>query len=897
MKRRSIKLIFTVFTQVLFFSAGNFYAENIDAEGPINESIEHVLNQKLNHSVDKKKTSFVTNMPTSLSDTPDSSSVSTEDASNEKKVDINFDAIELTEVINKLAAIKGVNVILPTGDTAIKSKVTLILEDRLPISKAWDLLYTILDIAGYTLMKKLDSYVIIKNDKNIEHNPLPIYIGVSPEHLPDTDKRIRYIYYLANIQVPDDAGARQSEINSIFSELLPKEALYRYLPTSNGVLLVEKANNIKAVMKIILELDKVGFREHIDIIKLQHASADIVEELFTKNILAVARPVAGPRRIGWHGQSKADYFSSNIKIIKELRTNSLLLLGTEQAVDRVREFILKYIDVELDSGKSILHTYQLQYLDAASFAKTLENIISSASTKGTGQSRSAGTAVGPERFFEGVIIRTDTPPTSQAKGVYFGGNRLIIAARNDDWLRIKKLIEELDRPQAQVIIEVLIADLEVKDERYFGSNMRTPAALNLPTILDGGSMQFESAQAAAAVADDTNGLNVDLMSKYQTGSTTVDPLATMATGASGIITLSDNDGNTWSILKILQTYSNSKILSHPHIIATNNEKATVTIGETRLLRAEATVGTGGAAAAKRKETKANLQVEITPRISAGNTVNLQVLVDFKEFIGDNNNRIARNVTTNANVKSGSILALGGLIKINTNHGTSHTPILGKIPLLGWLFKKKSGNTQKNNLTVFIRPTIIEPRLRGGLGYYTKDYIKVAKEYVNDGMLFDTLRDPVTKWFFKTGINAEDAIDVFASEDPAGRHGKIGSIHQVKNELPMPQFTKDPTQTVLAAAEGRTKMKPVELSPSLELKNNLMDYPGIDRGIKLTKGKRGRRRSRKNVKVVQPNDIAAPVKEITSSTIVVKEDSQSTTVEGREEQLKKMLVNQENPLLG
>ncbi|MFC1845703.1 hypothetical protein ACFLX2_01095 [Candidatus Dependentiae bacterium] len=906
MKRQLARLIFAVLA--LSFLGGDLYARRSRAKRPTDESIEHILDQKLSRPAGERPVEIITNMPTSLPDNPDIvGDVKEQEDSTEKKIDVHFDAVDLTEVINTLAAQKGVNVILPTGDAAIKSKITLTLDDRLPVSKAWKLLYTILDVAGYTLMKKADGYVVIKNDKDIERNPLPIYIGVSPDDLPSTDKRIRYIYYLANIQVPKQAQARQSEINSIFTELLPKGALFRYLPTSNGVLLVEKANNIKAVMKIILELDKVGFREHLEIIKLRHASADIIEDLFTKNILAVARPRPGPRRVGWRGQSKADYFSKNMKIIKEPRTNSLLLLGRKQAIDRVREFIVKYIDVELDSGKSILHTHQLQYLDAAPFAKTLENIVAAASTRGTGQSRASGTAKGPERFFEGVIIKTDTPASARTGSVYFGGNRLVIAARNDDWLRIKKLIEELDRPQPQVIIEVLIADLEIKDERYFGSHTRTPAALNLPNILEGGDMQFQSAQPAAAVAtaagDATSNLHVDLMGKYVTTGdipTTIDPLATVATGGSGIISLSDNDGNTWSILKILQTYDNSKILSHPHIISTNNQKATVTIGETRLLRAEATVGTGGAVAAKRQEKNADLKVEITPRISAGNTVNLQVLVDFKEFIGDSNTRIDRNVTTNANVKSGSILALGGLIKIDTSHGTNQTPLLGRIPLIGWLFKRKSGRTQKNNLTVFIRPTIIQPRLRGGLGSYTKDYIKVAKEYVNDGMLFDTLRDPITRWFFKTGVDAEAAIDVFASEDLAGRHGKVGSIDLAENEVPMPQFRKDPNTTVLAAAEGRAKPRAAELSPTLELKSNLMDYPGVDHNAMLTKRKKRRRRSRKKMEMAQAKKAARSTKPVKVAAArpkkIVKKKQVVAQSLSPEEKLKKMLANEQNPLL-
>jgi hypothetical protein len=71
---------------------------------------------------------------------------------------------------------------------------------------------------------------------------------------------------------------------------------------------------------------------------------------------------------------------------------------------------------------------------------------------------------------------------------------------------------------------------------------------------------------------------------------------------------------------------------------------------------------------------------------------------------------------------------------------------------------------KTNLTVFIRPTIIMPRLRRGVSQYTKDYLQVAKQYANEGDLFDGLQDPVTRWFFKTGTPASELIDEFIKKD-------------------------------------------------------------------------------------------------------------------------------------
>lgn len=861
----------------------------------------------------------------------------TQEGNGERKFDINFESVDLVDVINRFSTERGVNILIPTGANEIKSKLTLKIDERVTVDQAEKLLYTILDVAGYSLIKRLDGYTVVKNDNNIARSALPIFIGVSPDELPDTDERIRYFYYFSNVQVPVNGTEGQSELNSIFQQLLPADAVYKYVPSSNGVLVVDKANNIKAAMKIVLELDKVGFKENLEIVKLAYTNAQVIADLFNTNILGAADQV-NRLRVGVRGKSQTEYFSSAMKIIPENRTNSLMLLGTQQAIDRVKDFIFRYLDVQLESGKSILHTYQLQYLEAATFAKTLENLVNSSTQGGVaGQSRAAaGGATGPERFFEGVIIKADTPAAAADGSMssrYFGGNQLIIAARNEDWLRIKKLIEELDRPQPQVIIEVLIADLTLSDERLLGAHSRMPSSLNLP-----GGLQFQTAASEFALATPQNNttatkanINVDLLNKdgYNTSATTpvnIQPLPTASSGGSlnngtTVISLNDANGNTWSILQILESYDNSKILAHPHVVATNNQKAVVEIGEVRMLPAEATIGQGGAAIAKLAEKSANMKVEITPRISGGEIVNMQVTVKFNEFIGDTSDRIDRQVVTNANVKTGTILALGGLIKIDTEQGLSGTPLLSRIPILGYFFKRKTGTNQKNTLTVFIRPSIVMPRLRGGIDRYTQDYIKVAKNYVDDGMLFDTLRDPVTRWFFSTGVDAKAAIDTFATENQYGdsEEEELEESVKTKSHAPVKRlFTHNDDVTVLAAAEG---IKPKKKQDRvLEMKKDLMDYKAEpapesvaenksvesvakNEAVELPQGKLPAREKKKltgaTTVVAQTPDQAQSKSK--KNPVVAKHSKKQPAphkapASSREERLRQMLAQEGNPLL-
>ena len=413
-----------------------------------------------------------------------------------KMISFYFDNEDVIDIINFLAAEREVNVVLPMGANAINAKLTLHLEDKITTEEAWDILYTILDIAGYSMIAKEDTYNIVKTSKEVNRDALPLYI-VKPEEIPNIDKRIRYLYYFSNIKIADE---NQGDIVNIIKDVLPAEtglAWYKLDAQSNSVIMSDKANNIRGVMNIISALDTVEAQEKPEIIQLRYQNADTIANLFNNELLKTTGD-ANQMRLGIRQPNGATYFK-RVRVIPDARTNRLIVFGRPQAIERVRDFINKYIDVELESGKSILHVYQLQYLDAQKFAPILDRIVKSERAGGTEQSKGTLAAGGTERFFDGVIIRADQPQTitgDQAGGSYQGSNNLIIAARNDDYERIKRLIEQLDIPQPQVIIEVLIADLTIQDIASLGASVRNPLGLGMPN-----NVNFQSAQATDFLTD------------------------------------------------------------------------------------------------------------------------------------------------------------------------------------------------------------------------------------------------------------------------------------------------------------------------------------------------------------------------------------------------------------
>ncbi len=747
----------------------------------------------------------------------------------DERISFSFNQEELTNVITYVATKKGVNILLPTkAEDKVTGTVTWHLDEKISVDKAWSLLQTILSIAGYSIIPYPTYQEVIKNSPSISREPVPLYVGMPYESLPATDARIRYMYPLANIK--SEGQEAENEVITVLKAWLPANSFYKIDPTSNMLIVMAQSNDIRGIMPVIASLDRPGFQEKMEIIQLQHTQAKTIADLFNNKIM---QSNDGNRyRLDTKKPSESMFFSKHLKMVANERRNNIIVLGRPQAIDRTRNFIKNYLDVAQDSGKSVLHTYSLQYLNATDFAKVLESVLLQSQQGGTEQSTAGRqTAVGPQRYFDEVIIAVDTPENSEvasggeegggAESAFYGGNTLIIACRNDDWKRIETLIGKLDQPSPQVLIEVLITDLTLDDSRALGTALRNPEKIPMAgdtafqsahlapgamvkTLGDGTAPPDDVTNTVGFITDQTGQpSSADMLrtfgvdangTRVQDGETSI---ATGLTPGSTVLSFNDNDGKTWGITQIVKLLDHSKILSHPHIISTSDKKATIKISETRVLQGPASGSAGGNVVATRENIEAKLLVEITPRIALSNekdnAVNLQVVIDIDQFKSSSDDtRTTRNVTTNVTVNTGDILALGGLIRSNEQDAETETPVLAKIPLIGWLFKKRTKTKQRTNLTVFISPTVILPRNREGMYEYTKDYLGITRTIAKEGGMFDSLKDPITRWFFTDQKSpTEEFTDDFLKNDERFA------------QAPMPRADISPTKAPKKQSETRS----------------------------------------------------------------------------------------------
>ena len=285
-------------------------------------------------------------------------SAETAPESNVGKVPINYVDEDILDIINDLSEKKKVNVVVPTGANALKIKVNFKLPYKETVDKAWDLLKTYLDMAGYSLLPKGDMFIIVKNSKDVfdakhARQPTRMFIDVKPTDLPSTDERITYLYYFSNLKINATGDSR---IGVIAGEILPEQSFYKLDSATNSILVTAKSFDVKAFMELVTHLDHTEYKEHLEFIRLRYTTAKDVADMFNNDILKAGTPKTSLARYRTDIKKPVEdsYFPESIKIIDYPQHNSLVVMGRSQAIDRVRKFVYKYIDVELESGQSIL---------------------------------------------------------------------------------------------------------------------------------------------------------------------------------------------------------------------------------------------------------------------------------------------------------------------------------------------------------------------------------------------------------------------------------------------------------------------------------------------------------------------------------------------------------------
>ncbi|MGB8468117.1 MAG: secretin N-terminal domain-containing protein [Candidatus Babeliales bacterium] len=664
-------------------------------------------------------------------------------------IEINLENSDLQNIIAWISAQYHVSFVseetlqpLPAGSKTITGN-SIIFHSHKSLSKKemWDLFITFLDLYGLTLVATAhaDIYKIKITEPNkaqsANKTALPSYINVHWKNLPQDDMRIRYIYFVKNSTL--------AALQGIVDAFRSNTATLQPLEKLNAFIMTDKSSNIRALMQIVDDLDQITSPEVLSVLRLRNTDAEVVKNLYEELTKQEDPQKLAARILGAKKAPTAVYFPASVRLIAEPRTNTLIILGDKDGIKKVEDFILKYVDVELEIPYSPVYVYELQYVSADAMAQLLNEVTKFAPNSPAAQS--GGVRQG-DKYLQPMTFQPEP-----------SGNRLLIRAEKEDYLKVREIIKQLDVKQPQIAIEVLVVDVNSTDSRELGVQIRNKDFNTISKNLNFQNSGLPNASGTSQPVIDPN--TGSIVSNLISLAANQDPGSTL-------LTITSATGGVWGIFKALQTVVHTNVIANPFLITTNKYQAQVSIGQTRRVLTAQVVGVATANALG--DVSASLTVKITPQINALGIINLDIAINIDTFTDATNpndaNKNVKTIRTNTSVGNKEILAIGGLLQTTQNDSTTEVPLLGSIPVIGWFFKNKTKSIIKDNLLVFIAPRIVEPLLEGGLTQHTQVKADNAKIDFREMTEPATRRDPIHRWFFRDKMDENaDTVDIFVQQ--------------------------------------------------------------------------------------------------------------------------------------
>ena len=577
---------------------------------------------------------------------------------------------DIKDVIKQISKATGRNFII---DDKVKGKVTIISERPMTREEAYQTFLSALEVAGYTIVKGPAGVIKVIPLKDAIQEPIPTHVDTTPV----TDMFITRLIALQNISAV--------EMSNAIKGLVSREGNLFAYPATNTLIITDSGTNIDRLMKIIKELDQEGPQQVLEIIPITNASARDISQMVTQ--LFDQQKAAGAKTTGKKG-GELEEMAEVSKIIADERTNSVIVLASRRAIDKVRGIIQKLDRSMAEGQEGKIHVYYLRHAKAKTMAETLSTLTSGAGTKKDGK---AAAAAGPTvAEFEGGIKVTADDST----------NSLIITSSAKDFQTlIDKVISKLDIPRRQVYLEAVVMELSV----------RKGSELGMGGAFGGGGVGPFNVFGSTPYGD--------MLSGFMSGNPTFP--AGLIGGLLGKdtipIAIGDQIKNIPSagiFFTALSSYGDANVISTPSILTMDNEEAKIEVKGTEYYKTLANAtAVGNNFSVNSSET--GLIVKITHQIGEASNVALKIEQSLSNVSGKSadpqvpNPTKERKVNTSVVTHDGQTVIIGGLMEDILTTRKRKIPILGDIPILGNLFKSTEVDKQKVNLLIFITPHILK----------------------------------------------------------------------------------------------------------------------------------------------------------------------------------------------
>lgn len=584
-----------------------------------------------------------------------------------KGASLNFVNVDISTVTKSISEITGKNFIF---DEKLRGKITVIAPEGLGPEAAFNLFVSLLELKGMTAVPAgKDTYKIIMRIKARQHG-----IELSTEKPPVNESYIAQLIPLKHIDSKDAVD--------FLKPVVATDGHISAFQPGNLLLVVDSGINLKKIISIIKLIDLPLLNEEPELVILKHASAGEAAAIINEGASRILTKVPGKT------------VSARPRAVADQRLNAVVLFGVKAQRNSMKR-LLALLDTPTEDAQGGINVYFLENADAEDLAKVLTGIVAGVK-KASIRSK---TKVPLKTLRKDISVTADKAT-----------NSLVIVASQSDYLSLLNVIKQLDRRTRQVMVEAMIIEASVDKLHELGAKWRVIARDGGEPVFVTGFGSLDSTSISSIISG-LSGLTIGGMGNFFS------------------IPVLQPDGTTsditvpgFSALFRMNEFKDViNVLSTPQILTSDNKEATIMVGENVpfISRMESDPSRANSVFNTIERKDVGITLRLTPQITEGDYVKLDIYLEISAVketpagvsaetilttVGPTTTK--RSTETSIIIRDAQTVVIGGLIQEKSEETITKVPLLGDIPILGWLFKSRGVSKNKTNLIVFLTPYVV-----------------------------------------------------------------------------------------------------------------------------------------------------------------------------------------------
>jgi general secretion pathway protein D len=580
-----------------------------------------------------------------------------------EKLSFNFEQVEIAKLVALVGEHTGKGFVV---DESVTGRVTVITGEPIPTAQAFQVLVRVLEGSGYTLVERDGLYHVrpLEGEDPLE---APVVGADAPLDQVGLVTRIMALQHIrANDVLP---------LLSPMVRLAEQGSLAAFAPT-NHLIVTDTASNIHRIEALLAELDRPEQSDQLTVITLQHASAAELASQISQALAGAEGAGAQMTRRMQQVVNGRGAVPLGFTLVAAEQANALIVSAGPLQLKQIQDMVAK-LDVPPESmAAGRLQAVFLNYLSAEAAAKQLTALLEKRKT----DDRS-----------EQVAVEADTT-----------NNAVLVDAGPLAFASVKQLLEQIDRPPQQVLVEVMIVEVAQNQSLELGVEW---------SAIDGSGENGSNTVIGRSRPGETDSLSRLVQES-------VFPQGLTFGLSRGTLELADGTvvPRVPFLLQALDQDRDVDILSHVPLRTQNNAEATVSVVQNIPILTSVIEGGSGDnrdVIQNIERLDVGIKMKVTPQVNPNREVTLKLNPSIEAIIQQSTDgtpltpTIARReVESTLTLPDRSTVVISGLMREDTIQEERKVPILGDIPLLGFFFRSTVDRKEKTNLLIFVTPYIV-----------------------------------------------------------------------------------------------------------------------------------------------------------------------------------------------